>query len=125
MSNRIAGVAYLKVNGRQVALSGKWTTNLSINGKREAIVGQDGVHGYKEMPTAPKFSGDACYTRDASIEELRNIDDATITLELANGKIHLLRNAWCSDEIELNTEDASFKLTFEGISGEESKGSGS
>lgn len=118
-NNRISGVAFLKADGRQIAISGKWTSNLALGGKREGIAGQDGVHGYKEMPTVPKIKGDGCYTRDTSIEALRNIDDATITLELANGAVHILRNAWCSDEIEVNSEDASFGLTFEGLQGEE------
>lgn len=117
-TRRIAGIAYLKADGRQIALHGSWTSNI-IGKKREGIAGPDGVHGYKEEFTVPKFSGDGCYTRDTSIEEVFAIEDATITLELANGAVHMLRNAWCSDEIEVSTDDAKYKLTFEGLEGEE------
>lgn len=117
-NNRLAGVAYVKVDGTQIALSGKWTSDIH-QVKREAIVGQDGVHGYKEMPQAPKISGDGLYTRDTSVERLKAMTDVTVELQFANGAVHILRNAWVSDTIETNSEDATFKLTFEGLSGDE------
>lgn len=117
-NNRVAGVAYVKWNGRTIAARGKWKSNI-LPTKREGIAGQDGVHGYKEMPRVPSISGDVTYVEGASIEELHSITDATITLELANGAVHLLRNAWHSDESEVDTEEGSFPVKFEGISGEE------
>lgn len=118
MGQRIAGVAFVKWNGRQLPIRGKWKSNIAPI-KREGIAGQDGVHGYKEMPKVPKISGDVSYLPDVSLEELRTITDATITLELANGKVHVLRNAWWSDESEVDTEDGSFPVTFEGLTGDE------
>jgi len=85
-NNRLAGVAFVKVDGKQIALSGKWTSNIH-QVKRESIVGQDGVHGYKEMPTAPKIKGDAVYTRDTSVEAMRDMTDVTIELQFANGAV--------------------------------------
>jgi uncharacterized protein YlzI (FlbEa/FlbD family) len=116
--NRIAGVAYVKVDGRQFPLRGKWKSNIHLY-KREGIAGQDAVHGYKEMPRIPTIEGDVSYTRDFLIEDLPKITDATITLELANGKTHVLRNAWWSDESQVDTEEGSFPVKFEGLSGEE------
>lgn len=116
--NRVAGIAYVKWDGRQIAARGKWKSNI-LPTKREGIAGQDGVHGYKEMPRVPMISGDVTYVEGSSIEELHKITDATITLELANGKTHVLRNAWHSDESEVDSEEGSFPVKFEGISGEE------
>lgn len=116
--NRIGGVAFIKVDGRQFPARGKWKSNLH-GVKREGIAGQDGVHGYKEMPKVPKISGDITYMPDFNYEDLKNIDNATITLELANGKTHVLRNAWWADESEVDSEEGSFPVSFEGISGEE------
>lgn len=118
VQNRIAGVAYLKVDGRQFALRGKWKSNI-LPTKREGISGQDGVHGYKEMPRIPTFSGDVSYVEGILVEDLPKIVNATVTLELANGKTHVLRNAWWSDESEVDTEEGSFPVKFEGLSGEE------
>jgi len=117
-NNRVAGVAYVSWNGRQIAARGKWKSNI-LPMKREGIAGQDGVHGYKEMPRVPFIQGDVTYVEGASIEELHGIRDATITLELANGAVHLLRNAWHADESEVDTEEGSFPVKFEGLSGEE------
>ncbi len=116
--NRIAGVAYLKVDGRQISIRGKWKTNI-LPTKREGIAGQDGVHGYKEMPRVPSMQGDASYVDGMLVEDLTKIVNATITLELANGKTHVLRNAWWADESEVDTEEGSFPVKFEGLSGEE------
>lgn len=116
--NRIGGVAYLKVDGKQFALRGKWKTNI-LPTKREGIAGQDGVHGYKEMPRVPTIQGDVSYVEGILVEDLPKITNATITLELANGKTHILRNAWWADESEVDTEEGSFPCKFEGISGEE------
>jgi len=117
-NNRIAGVAYIKWDGRQLAARGKFKSNI-LPTKREGIAGQDGVHGYKEMPRVPVIQGDVDYVEGCSIEELHKITDSTITLELANGAVHVLRNAWFSDESEVDTEEGSFPVKFEGLSGEE------
>lgn len=116
--NRIGGVAYLKIDGRQYPLRGKWKTNLMPT-KREGIAGQDYTHGYKEMPRVAFISGDVSYMAGISIEDLPKITDATITLELANGKTHILHNAWWADESEVDTEEGSFPVKFEGLYGNE------
>lgn len=117
-NNRIGGIAYVKWDGKQIEARGSWKSNV-LPTTREGIAGQDGVHGYKEMPRVPTFQGDVSYVRGISIEELHKIEDATITLELANGKTHILRNAWFADESEVDAEEGSFPVKFEGLSGEE------
>ena len=48
-NNRRAGRIYFKVDGTQYDAKGKFSYNLGLD-KREAIVGADGVHGYKSTP---------------------------------------------------------------------------
>lgn len=117
-NNRIAGVAYLKYDGKQLPLRGGWNHNIA-GLKREGIAGQDGVHGYKEMPEVPYMEGDVSTTPEVSIEELRDVTDATVTLEQANGKTYVLRNAWTSDAYEVDTEEGKVKIKFEGMQGDE------
>lgn len=116
--NRIAGVINFKVDGRQFAARGKFKSNIAPT-KREGIAGQDTVHGYKEMPRVPTIEGEISYTQETSVEEIHAIENATIVLELANGAVHILRNAWHSDESDVDTEEGSFPVKFEGLSGEE------
>lgn len=47
------------------------------------------------------------------------MDNATVTLELANGKMIVLRNAWFASEGTVQTEEGTIALRFEGISAEE------
>lgn len=117
-NNRIGGIAFVKWNGNQLALRGKARSNI-LPTKREGVAGQDGVHGYKEMPRVPSFQMDVTYVQGSSVEELHKIEDATITLELANGAVHILRNAWFAEDSEVDAEEGSFPVKFEGLSGEE------
>ena len=42
-------------------------------------------------------------------------------MELANGKVVLLRDAWYAGEGNVGTEEANIQVRFEGLSGEEIK----
>ena len=54
-SNRIAGTAYVTVNGVSVMVEGSFKYQPStVN--RTTLTGMDGVHGYKEKPVAPYIS---------------------------------------------------------------------
>lgn len=117
-NNRFAGVAYVKVDGRQIPLRGKWKSTIDMT-KREGVAGQDGVHGFKEMPVVPTCEGDVDYLPDVSLEEIKRWQDVTVTLELANGAVHVYRNAWTADVQQLDTEEGSFPLKFEAIAAEE------
>jgi len=122
-TNKIAGTAFVKysqANGqsRQLALRGNWTVSIDPD-EREGIAGQDGVHGYKEMPRVPFMEGEFSTVRGFSIDELKAIKDATITTETANGNVYLLRNAWTAGAREIDTAEGQCSIRFEGLSGEE------
>lgn len=114
--NKIAGTAYLKVDGTQYSLRGSVTANLKPS-TREGIAGQDGVHGYKEMPMVPFIAVDISTTPELDLNALAKLDDITVQLECANGKSGLLRNAW-ADLGDVNPEEGSLSVRFEGKSGE-------
>lgn len=113
-NNRIAGVAYVKFDGRQLPIKGGWKVGYN-KVKREGVSGQDSVHGYKEMPQVPYLEGDVSTTRDVSLDVLLSITDATVTAELANGKTYVLRNAWTADSYEIESEEGKLKVRFEGM----------
>lgn len=116
--NRIAGTAYVKVDAEQIPIKGKWKYQVNTV-KRETIVGQDAVHGYKEMPVAPFVQGDVTDMPGTLVKRFEAVRDATITLHLANGKTILIRNAWWEDTSEVDSEEGTYPVKFSGLSGEE------
>lgn len=118
MSQRKGGLISLKVNGELHFAKGNFTYNLGLP-RKEAIVGADRVHGYKETPQIPFIEGEITDRQELSLEALQATTDATVTLELANGKVIVLRQAWYASEGTGNTEEGNIECRFEGMSAEE------
>jgi hypothetical protein len=118
--NRIGGIIALKVNGDIYFAKGNFTYNIG-KPKREGVVGADVVHGYKETPQVPFIEGEITDRNELSLEDLVTLDDATITLELSNGKVITLSEAWYASEGTGNTEEGNIACRFEGMSAEEVK----
>jgi hypothetical protein len=117
---RRAGRIFLKIDGVQHDAKGSFTYNLG-QPKREAIVGADRVHGFKERPQTASIEGEVTDRNALKLEALQNLDDVTVTLELANGKIIVLRNAWYANDGNVGTEEGNIAVTFQGMSAEETK----
>lgn len=124
-TKRIAGTAFVKLsnadgNSRQLALRGSWRINVDAF-TREGIAGLDGVHGYKETPMVPYMVGNFSLTDGTSVDDIAAITDATITTELANGSVYLLRNAWSAESREIDADEGQIEVRFEGLEGDELK----
>ena len=117
-SKRIGGIIFLKVDGQLHKAKGSFTYNIG-EGKREGIVGHDSVHGYKELPQIPMIEGAITDDSQLNLEALLRTQDATITLELANEKIIVLRDAWYAGDGNVTTEEGEIEVKFEGMDGEE------
>lgn len=116
--NRVGGLIALKIDGDLVKAKGNFTYNLGAP-KRDAVIGADTVHGYKEVVQVPFIEGELTDHRGMSLEALIYGEDKTITLELANGKVIVLREAWFAGEGTGNTEEGNIAIRFEGLSAEE------
>lgn len=114
----VAGTAFLKVDGSQYPLKGSFTVSPSAV-ERAGIAGQDGVHGFSELPRVPYIEGDVSSLPGVSLEDIERVTDATVTAELINGSVYVLRAAWCRSAFELNTHDGQFRVRFEGVSCDE------
>jgi hypothetical protein len=112
-AERVAGVCYFKIAGAQYPLKGKFEYSPQMTIK-EAIVGQDGVHGYKEMPRAPGMKAMLTDLGGISITKLMALKGVTFTSELANGKIIILRDGWVEGDTSVNSEDGSYDVEFKG-----------
>lgn len=120
-AHRRAGVLFVRIDGTQYDARGNWTYNLGAP-KREAIVGADGVHGFKEMPQTPFIEGEVTDARSLDLEALVTASEVTATLELANGKTVLLRDGWYAADGTVGTEQGNVQVRIEGLSAEETSG---
>ncbi len=117
-AEHVAGAISFQLNGEIRRLKGNWTYNLG-RVKRDAIVGADSVHGYKETPQIPMMEGAITDGRSLVLEDLLDFTDGTCTLHLRNGKVIELRDAWFAGEGTVDTEESEIAVRFEGLSGEE------
>jgi len=53
------------------------------------------------------------------LKALQETTEATVVLELANGKSIILREAWYAGEGTVSTQEGNIAARFEGISAEE------
>lgn len=118
MNRRVGGIVFIKVDGGLLQAKGEFTYNLG-RPKREAIVGQDFTHGYKESPQVAFIEGSITDKEDLNLENLVLTKDATVTIELANGKTIVLRKAWFAADGNVTSSEGEIEVRFEGIDGEE------
>jgi len=118
VAQRIAGVAFWSVDGRQLALRGNIEV-MPSRMERTGIAGLDSVHGFSELPIVPYISGDVSTVPGTSVEDVDAVIDATITVELVNLNVYVLRNAWRAERSTINGRDGQFNVKFEGLTCDE------
>lgn len=122
--NRRGGTIFFKVDSVQRDAKGNFTYNAG-GPKREAMIGADLiVQGYKEMGQVPFIEGEITDQGDLSLTEFINLENVTATLELANGKVFTLAEAWYAADGNVQTEEGNIQVRFEGRTGEEGTAEG-
>lgn len=111
-NNRRAGRIFIKVDGAMQDAKGSFSYNLG-HPKREAIIGADRVHGYKETVQTAYIEGAITDRKDLDLEALAKQDGVTVTLELNNGKTIVLSDAWYAGEGTATTEEAEIAVRWE------------
>lgn len=117
-AERIAGICYLKVDGKQYSVRGNLKVQ-PLNTKKTGVAGSDRVHGFKEEIVVPYIDVDITDRGTLSMKTLQSVKDSTITAELANGKVYVLRNAWYAGEGEIDGSEGKTTAKFEGLACEE------
>lgn len=112
--NRRAGIATLSIDGvaYDVAGSAGYAANRV---KRDTLAGQSGIQGYKEMPIAPYISATIRDAGSLTVESLNRMTNVALVLTLANGKLVSGEGLWSTEVEEVETEEATFKVRFEGV----------
>ena len=115
MAQRVAGVITFTVSpGGQMAVRGNCT--ISPSGvERTMLAGQDGIHGYQELPRVPYIEADFTTMPDFQVTSLLTQTDVTVVVNAANGWNYQLTNATCKDAVEINTRDGQYRARWEGI----------
>jgi len=121
MAQPIGGIAYLKVDGRQLPLRGAFTVSPSAV-VRAGVAGQDYVHGYTELPRVPFIEGDVSTTPELNMDTIESVTNATVTADLVNGHSYVLSQAWFVGDLSINTHDGMARVRFEGVSCTEIQG---
>jgi len=115
---RVGGLLALKIDGDQYNAKGNFTYNLG-RPKRDAVIGAEGIHGFKETPQVAFVEGEITDNDGLDLATLLDSTDVVVTLQLGTGKVIVLNHAWFAGEGTGNTEEGNISVRFEAVSGEE------
>lgn len=113
MSQRVGGIIQLQINGEVYKAKGSFSYNPGAP-KREAVIGSDGVHGFKETPQIAYIEGEITDMPGLKIKQLTAITGALVTLSLGIGKMFGLHDAYYAGDGTANTEEGNIAVRFEG-----------
>lgn len=117
-NQRRAGLIQILTNGEIQDAKGAFTYNLGA-AKRDAVVGSDAVHGFMEKPQVAFIAGAITDRGSLDLRAMVKGEDLTVTLQLANGKVVTLGEAWYAGEGTVNTEEAEIEVRWEAKNAEE------
>ena len=112
MSQKVAGTAYVKVDGTQLTITGGAEAPL-MEVKRETVY----PGFYKEEELAAYLKMTAIVEAGFPIKTLANGRDMTVTCEFNNGRVYVLSGAYLVDEPSFKADDGTVELQFDGIKG--------
>lgn len=112
-TNRLAGTAYVTIDGLTVMVAGQFKYSPG-KVERTTLTGMDTVHGYKEKPRAPFISYQARDSGGTSIAQINDSTNVTVVVELANGKTVIGENMWSVNTQDVDSEEAVFDVRWEG-----------
>lgn len=117
-NRRVGGIIFLKRDGNLLQAKGEFTINLGVP-KRDAVIGADEVHGFSEKPQAPSLTGAITDNNELDVEAIMKIRDETVTIQLANGKTVIFREAFYAGDGNITTEEGEIEFMIQAISAEE------
>lgn len=113
MSQRVGGIIQLQVNGEVYKAKGAFSYNPGVP-QREAVIGSDAPHGFKETPKVAFIEGEITDMPGLKLKDLFSITNATVTLKLGIGKMFALNGAYYAGDGNANTDEGNITVRFEG-----------
>ena len=117
-ANRRGGIISFSINGQGYDAKGDFECDYGIP-DRQPIVGSDGVHGFTEKPRAPSIKGKITDRGDLDLKALFTSQSLTASVQLANGKTFVVRDAWYSGSGVSTTGEGEVDLMIHGMSAQE------
>lgn len=113
------GRATIKYDGNVLATMPG--AKIDIGGfERTTVVGANQVDGFFETPKQSKVECEIMVGRETKLDELRDIENATVSFECDTGQVYVVSGAWVVNTPELTaSEGGRVPLTFEGPPAEE------
>ncbi|MCK9389764.1 MAG: phage tail tube protein [Sulfuritalea sp.] len=113
---RLAGTCYFKVDGEQLELSGKVEVPLTSK-TRTALPSHTGVAGFKEEHRTPYIKATLFIPENFPRKKLDEMEEGSVTVELANGMVHTLSGAFVVGEPSYDSEAGTAEYEFNGLKG--------
>ena len=112
-TNRVAGTASLTWNGRAVLLKGDFSCKPD-SATRESMMGLDGYHGYKELPTPGEVKATLRDWGGMSVNDLADATNIPIVFELANGKTWAGQSLTPTEAPSVSADEGTIEMTWQG-----------
>lgn len=114
-SRRLAGITAFSVNGTAFPVTEfVWDPAVVEN---ETMFSLSGADGFNQKPVAPFISGKFRDSSAVSVTSFTNMTNATVVVQLANGKQIQGHNLWYTGRPGVSGADATFDFKFEGVAG--------
>lgn len=110
---RVAGIVAMSIDGVSYVVRGKCTYRCS-SVERETVRAQSGIAGFKEMPMQGRISASLQDAGDLLVAALNLLTVSTVTVQLANGKGVTGAPMWQVEGLEVDSEEGTFDIAFEG-----------
>lgn len=108
---RIAGIIALSVDGVTQRTEGEFTYNLGTP-LREALVGNQGLDGYKETPQAAFIKGNVRVTKGFDLRAFMEKTGVDAQLTLSTGEVIVFTDGFVAGEGTGSTDTATIAFEF-------------
>lgn len=115
----LAGTSFLFIDGVEYAVVDSVGYQVARSVK-ETLTGQNGVHGFSVKPVAPFITAKIRDSAGTSVADFEAMENVSVSLELTSGKRITGNGMWCVNAQEVNSDDATFTVRFEGPDVQES-----
>jgi hypothetical protein len=112
VGGRKAGIASLSIDGEAVDVVGDANYDATTL-DREALLGQDGLHGYGEKPKTGFIGATIRDNGAMSVAAIKAKTNSSLVLITANGKTVYGNQMFCTECSEVKTQEGSLSIKFE------------
>jgi hypothetical protein len=114
-NRRLSGITSFTVNGSTFNVTEfAWSPGVV---QRATLTSLSGVDGFSENPIAGHISGKFRDAQTVNVTGFLGLTNATLVVQLANGKQIVGHNMWYVGQPDVSGTDATFDFRFEGATG--------